>query len=474
LVQIDTTEERGTAGAVAAVAARFRAAGFPDSDIHVVGPSERKQNLVVRLRATAPTRRPLLLLAHADVVEARREDWSVEPFRFLERDGHYYGRGTTDMKDIAACWTSTLIELKKAGSPLARDIIFALTADEEGGDSNGVEWLVRNRRDLVDAEYCLNEGGGGQIHDGRYAVYNVQAAEKVYLSFRLEARDSGGHSALPKRENPIYRLASALGRLGSHQFPARLNEVTREYFNRMSRIETGEVAKDMDTVARASDETSSLRLDPERGALAPSRRAAPRLPPSAEDAIRRLSRLPYYNALVRTTCTATMLEGGHAENALPQMARAVVNCRLLPEDSPQEVQRTLAEVIGDPGVSVTALGKDDRGPASPLLPEVIAAVEGVAREMWPGVPVVPVMATGATDGRILRREGIPTYGLGAFENIEDNRAHGADERIGVKQFREELEFLSRVVRAVSSPAPSRPAPYPPATTASRPSRPERP
>ena len=465
LVGINTVEPRGTAEAVRAMAARFRAAGFAPGDLHQAGPNDRKQNLVVRLRGTGSAA-PILLLAHLDVVEARREDWSTDPFALLEKGGYYYGRGTTDMKDMAACWAAALLDMRRRGVVPARDVVLALTADEEGGGANGVDWLVRNRRDLIDAAFCLTEGGGGQIHEGRYRVYNVQAAEKVYVTFTLEATDAGGHSALPRPGNPISRLAAALDRLASLEFPVRLNEVTRGYFARMAAIEGGSIGLDMKrlvseaaAVAPASSSAPGAAsappaLRPPALSGPPQRRAEGPPSPDAADAARRLSRLPYYNALLRTTCTATRVEGGHAENALPQSAKAWVNCRLLPDDRPEDVEHALVEAVRDPQVAVRLAGAASPGPASPLLPEVVGAVERAVGGMWPGVPVVPVMLTGATDGRILRRAGIPTYGVGAFENIEDNRAHGRDERIGVRQFREERALLSALVTTLSG-APSR-------------------
>ncbi len=448
LVAINTVEPRGSTEAALAMAARFRAAGFPDEDIHLVGPLPHKQNLVVRLRGTRPELKPLLLLAHLDVVEARREDWSTDPFTLAEKDGYLYGRGTTDMKDMAACWVVTLLDMKRRGIRPQRDVVLALTADEEGGSANGVEWLVKTRRDLIEAAFCLTEGGGGQIHDGRYTVYTLQAAEKVYLTFRLEATDPGGHSALPRRGNPIVRLAAALGRLDSLQFPARLNEVTRSFFARMADVEGGSIGLDMRRLAEAPLPGAGGSSPPSTLLLRST------LPADAADAERRLSRQPYFNALLRTTCTATRIEGGHAENALPQRAIAWVNCRLLPDDSPDEVERALVEAIRDANVKVTRVGDPSQGPAAPLVPEVVQAVEDAVAEMWPHVIVVPTMLTGATDGRILRRAGIPPSGLGAFEDISDSRAHGRDERIGIRQFREERALLAAIVTRLSG-APSR-------------------
>jgi acetylornithine deacetylase/succinyl-diaminopimelate desuccinylase-like protein len=424
LIEINTTDSSGsTTQAAEAMAARLRDAGFPAEDVEVLGPNPRKGNLVARLRGTG-ARRPILLLAHSDVVEARREDWSVDPFVLLEKDGYLYGRGTTDMKDQAASWIANVILYRQEGFKPNRDLIVALTADEETGDSNGVQWLLAIHRDLIDAEYAFNEGGGGLIENGRYLQNNVQAAEKVYLSFRLEVKNAGGHSSVPPRDNAIYHLARGLARLADFDFPVRLNEVTRAFFERTARIETGQMAADMRALLAASPDAA---------------------------AIARLSRSPYYNALMRTTCVPTRLDGGHADNALPQTAGALVNCRLLPDESPVFVQQTLVRVLGDDQISVTPLNKPNQGPPSPLKPDVIGALEQVTESMWPGVPVIPVMGTGATDGRELRKAGIPCYGTsGLFEDVDDNRAHGRDERVGIKQFYEEREYLYRLIKTLAS------------------------
>jgi acetylornithine deacetylase/succinyl-diaminopimelate desuccinylase-like protein len=422
LVEINSTESSGgSTKAAEAMAARLLAGGYAAADVQVLGPNPRKQNLVARYRGTGAAR-PLLLLGHLDVVEARHEDWSLDPFILTERDGFFYGRGTSDMKDMDASWVANLLELKRLGYRPNRDIILALTADEEGGDSNGAEWLVRTHRELVDAELCLNEGGGGQMKNGRYVSNDVQAAEKVYQSFALEVHNKGGHSARPSKDNAIYRLAAGLTRLSAFDFPIRLNEVTRTYFERMSRVEQGEVARDMRAVATTPPDLAAAG---------------------------RLARQPYYNALLRTTCVPTLLEGGHAENALPQLARAVVNCRMLPDDTTANVMQALVREVGDSEVAVTPVGQAKPGPASPLSPALMRALDRITTEMWPGVPVVPVMGTGATDGKWFRMAGIATYGLGAFEDVDDSRAHGRDERMGVRQFYEGREFLYRLMRALT-------------------------
>jgi acetylornithine deacetylase/succinyl-diaminopimelate desuccinylase-like protein len=425
LVNINTTHAMGSTRAAEAMAKRLLDAGFPAADVRVLGPAPKNHNLVARYRGTG-AKRPLLLLAHLDVVEAKREDWSLDPFTFVEKDGYFYGRGTSDDKAMAAVWIATLIRFKKEGFKPDRDLIVALTDHEEGmGDANGVRWLLKNHHDLIDAEYCLNEGGGGRIKDGKYVLNEVQAAEKHYVNFRLEATNKGGHSSLPIPDNAIYQLAAALTKLAAFAFPVRLTEVTRAYFERTAVIVGGQEGGDMKTILASS------KLDP--------------------NAVERVTASPLHNATLRTTCVATMIEGGHAENALPQMARATVNCRLIPGEDPEGVRRTLERVIEDAAVTVTATTKDPGSPVSPLRPDVLQAIEGVTTQLWPGVPVVPIMSTGGTDGASLRTAGIPAYGVsGLFEDIDDIRWHGRDERVGVKQFDECREFLYRLVRELGS------------------------
>lgn len=424
LININTTDSVGsTTKAAEAMAARLKAAGFPPADIQVLGPHPRKGNLVARLRGTG-AKKPLLLLAHLDVVEAHREDWSIDPFKFLERDGYFYGRGTTDDKAMAAIWMANLIRFKQEGFKPDRDMIIALTADEEGGDYNGVKWLLESRRNLIDAEYCFNEGGGGLIKNGKYLLNEVQASEKVYLSFNLEVKNRGGHSSLPTKDNAIYHLAEGLTRLARFDFPVHLDEITRAYFLRSAALETGQIAADMKAVT---------------------------LTPPDPAAVARLSQVPLYNALMRTTWVATRLAGGHADNALPQTARAVVNCRILPGESPDEVEQTLIKVLADKQISVSRIEKPKFSPSSPLKPEIMKPIEQITEQMWPGVPVIPTMCTGGTDGLYFRNAGIPTYGIsGLFEDMDDVRAHGKDERIAMKSFFEGQEFLYRVVKSVSS------------------------
>jgi len=364
LIEINTTESVGsTTVAAEAMAARLRQAGFADKDVQVLGPNPRKGNLVARLPGSG-ARKPLLLLAHLDVVEARREDWSVDPFQFLEKDGYFYGRGTTDIKDGDAILTATLIRLKQEGFRPDRDLILALTADEEGGDSNGVRWLVENHRDLIDAAYCVNtDGGDFQIQNGKRRLTAIQASEKLSVHYLLEVKNRGGHSSLPRKDNAIYQLANALVRLEKLAFPVDLNEVTRAFFERDAALESGQVAADMKAVAHE---------------------------PPDPAAAGRLSASPYYNSLLRTTCVATRLDAGHANNALPQTARAVVNCRILPGESPEQARKSLAQVVGDPEIAVSYLGGEKAAafysamkpiPPSPLRPDPLAPMERVTSSL---------------------------------------------------------------------------------------------
>jgi acetylornithine deacetylase/succinyl-diaminopimelate desuccinylase-like protein len=427
LIEINTTDTPAgnVTTAATAMAARLRAAGFPEADVQVLGPDPRKHNLVARYRGTGG-RRPLLLLAHLDVVEAKREDWSVDPFKFLEKDGWFYGRGTRDDKGMASQSVANLIRLKDEGFKPDRDLILMLTADEEGGTFNGVDWLVKNHRDLIDAELAINEGGGGTMRKGKYLTNEVQASEKVYQDFKLEATNSGGHSSLPVKDNAIYHLSAALARLAAFDFPVQMNDVTRQYFERSAKVETDpKTAADMGAVAGP----------------APDLAAAARL--SAQ--------VPYWNSMMRTTCVATRLAGGHANNALPQLATANVNCRILPGVTPESIQAKLVELIADPKVAVSLVGIATPSKPSPLRPDVMNAVESITKAMFPGVVVVPVMSTGATDGLILRNADIPTYGIdGNFGDIDDVREHGRDERMGVKQYFEGLEFQYRLIKALAA------------------------
>jgi acetylornithine deacetylase/succinyl-diaminopimelate desuccinylase-like protein len=432
LVGVDTSSETGGTTATAnRLARRLRQAGFAAADVTVVGPTAAKQNLVARLRARGkPARKPLLLLGHLDVVQALQADWSFAPYRLTEKDGYFYGRGTADMKGQDAIWLATLLRCQRERLPLDRDIILALTADEERGASseNGVRWLIQHHPELIAAELALNEGGGGEVKLGHRRANDVQASEKGYLSFRLEVRDKGGHSSLPTKANAIVRLAEGLVRLGRHEFPARLDPVVRAYFERMAPLESGPLGTDMRVLAAT---------------------AAGAAPDPAATA--RLSALPFYNARLRTTCVPTRLEGGHADNALPQLAAALVNCRLLPGDTADGVRAAIVAAVADDQIDVKPIAALEAGPTGLPPADVLATVDRVSARHFPGVPVVPVMSAGATDGRFLRVAGTPTYGLsGLFGDVDDVRAHGRDERIAVQSFYEAQEFAFQLVRALAS------------------------
>jgi len=425
IVEIKSGYTTGSTTPVAkAVAARLEAAGFASSDIFVGGAIPTKANLVVRYHGTGAAK-PILLLAHTDVVEAKREDWSMDPFQFIEKDGYFYGRGTGDDKAQAAVWVANLIRYKREGFRPDRDIIVALTADEEGGGPyNGVEWLLKNHKELIDAEFCLNEGGWGEMSHGKRISNDIQVSEKYVLNFRLEVHNKGGHSSMPVPDNAIYHLAGALDRMSRFAFPLKTNDVTRVYFDRMSKIETGPLAADLALVAQGSPE-------------AMQRVAAASIA---------------WNATLRTTCVATQLEGGHALNALPQLAAANVNCRVLPEDSVDFVQSSFRRVVADDQVDVKLMSQFVESPSSPLRPDLLKAVNRVTDTLWPGVPSVPMMVMGATDGRYLRAADIPTYGVqGFFMDREDIRMHGRDERMGVQSFYEGQTFLYDLVKILAKP-----------------------
>ena len=405
------------------VAARFKAEGFPDSDIFVGGANPRKGNVVVRYHGSG-AQKPILLLAHIDVVEAKREDWTTDPFTFLEKDGFYYGRGTSDDKAQAAVWVANLIRYKREGYKPDRDLILALTADEEGGGPfNGVDWLLKNHRDLIDADFALNEGGRGEMLHGKRISNDIGLAEKTYADFRFEVRNAGGHSSRPVPDNAIYHLAAALTKLSAYNFPMQLNDVTKAYFEQMSKIETGAVAKTLLEVSEGSHE------------------AMEKLAASS----------PGYNSMLRTTCVATQLEGGHAPNALPQLAAANVNCRILPQDKVEDIFAALKKLTEGDQVTVSIKVNEGAAPPSPLRPDIMKAFSQITDTMWPGVVTLPSMSTGASDGRYLRAAGIPTYGIqGFFDERDGGRAHGRDERIPVQSFYEGQTFLYELVKKLSA------------------------
>ncbi len=432
LIEINTTDSVGNVSTASeAMAQRFRDAGFPESDLHLLGPNDRKKNLVVRLHGSGK-HKPVLLIGHLDVVEARREDWTTDPFQFVEKDGYYYGRGTQDMKDGDAIMTTTLIRFKKEGFVPDRDIILALTADEEGGTSNGVDWLLKNNRELVDAEFVLNHDGGGILAEhGKPQMMVVDASEKLYSDYQLTVTNHGGHSSLPVPDNAIYHLADGLARLERYQFRFELTNITRAYYERMAKVATGQRAADMLAILRN--------------------------PPDLE-AVARLSQDPIDNSTMHTTCVATRLSGGHANNALPQTAQANVNCRIVPGHSTEEIRQELEKVLADAKISVRELGglggvMNRRSFAPPpLRPDVFQPLENVVESMWPGLPVIPDMATGASDGVYTNAAGMPTYCVsGEAIDRDDIRAHGKDERIRADSFYRAVEFYYRFLKAITSP-----------------------
>jgi acetylornithine deacetylase/succinyl-diaminopimelate desuccinylase-like protein len=434
LIEINTTDSVGsTTVAAEAMRQRLLDAGFDPADAQVLGPNERKGNLVARFHGTG-AHKPLLIIGHIDVVEARREDWSTNPFEFVEKDGYWYGRGTQDMKVSDAAAITTFIRFKREGYRPDRDIILALTADEEGGKSNGVDWLLRNHRDLVDAEFALNPDGGGVTSvNGKPVNLDIEASEKLYADFQLTATNPGGHSSLPVPDNAIYHIADALARLERAPFPFERNEVTRTYFERRANLETGQLADDMRAIFRT---------------------------PSDEAAITRLSQDARFNSTIRTTCIATRLNAGHANNALPQLAQANVNCRILPGHSAEEIRQKLIAIFADPQVTVRFVDNSynvtDRAPDKtafpPILPkpEILRPLEHVTAEMWPGVPVIPDMETGASDSIYTIAAGIPTYGVnGVAIDQDDVRAHGRDERVRITAFYDGVEFMYRYLKELT-------------------------
>jgi acetylornithine deacetylase/succinyl-diaminopimelate desuccinylase-like protein len=436
LIEINTTDSIGsTTVAAQAMAQRLLDAGFPKTDVVVLGPNDRKGNMVAHYRGKPASKlRPLLIIGHLDVVEARRDDWTTDPFKFVEQDGYYYGRGTQDMKVDDAILITDFIRMRKEGFVPERDIILALTADEEGGKSNGVDWLLRNHRDLIDAEFALNPDSGGVSMDhGKPLAVEFEATEKLYADFQVLATNPGGHSSLPKPDNAIYHVADALGVVERSPFPFELNAVTREYFGQMAKIETGQNADDL--------------------------RAMLANPPDPA-AIERLSKDARYNSTMRTTCVATMLSGGHAPNALPQSAEANVNCRIFPGHSQEEIRLQLVQLFNDPKLSVryrsdtrelSDHGSDRKAMVPPpLRTDVMTSLRKVAAKLWPGAPVIPNMETGSSDSIYTMSAGIPSYGIsGIAVDRDDIRAHGKDERVKVESYYTGVEFYYLFLKALT-------------------------
>ena len=431
LIETNTTNSAGsTTIAAEAMAKRLLDAGFSQSDLQVLGPNPKKGNLVVRFRGTGE-RKPILFICHLDVVEARPEDWSFNPFQLTEKDGYYYGRGTEDIKDGDAALVTTLIRLKQEGFRPNRDIIVALTADEEGGAFNGVDWLVKNHRDLIDAEYVVNPDAGTlESNRGAPVSADIEATEKTYADFLLTVTNKGGHSSLPVPDNAIYRLADALEKIRQFQFPFELNAVTRAYFTAIAPRQTGQNASDIKAILQGTPDNAAAQ---------------------------RLSADPFFNAKMRTTCIATRLDAGHANNALPQSAKATINCRILPGHTRAEIQRKLVEILGDNQVKVQYINATDQIvdqapdtgslPPPPVNAELKAALERVIGEMWPDVPIIPVMESGASDSVYTMAAGIPSYGVTGFAiDHGDDRSHGQDERLPVKSFDNGVVFYYRLMK----------------------------
>jgi len=425
LVEINTTDSAGSCTEAAqALAARLKAGGLPAPDVQVIVPpgGPKKGNLVARYRGTG-AKKPIMLLGHLDVVEAKREDWERDPFKLVEENGYFYARGASDDKAMVAVFTANLIRYRREGYRPERDLIQVATCDEETIPSkfSGIVHLLKDHRDLIDAEFALNEGGNGLLDkNGNYQRMTIQAGEKVFQTYQLEVTNRGGHSSLPVKDNAITHLAGGLARLGAYDFPFKLSATTRAYFERMSGIETGQAAADMKAILRE--------------------------PPDPE-AIARLSAIPLNNSTFRTTCVATLLDAGHATNALPQRARATVNCRILPGESVAEVQQTLAKVLANDKIKITPTHEPTLSPPPPLTREIVGPVEAVSAQMWPGVPVVPTMLVAATDGRFTINAGIPTYGVnGMFRDLDGSGVHGLNERIRARSLYEGHEFLYRLVK----------------------------
>jgi acetylornithine deacetylase/succinyl-diaminopimelate desuccinylase-like protein len=424
LVEIDSSPTTGSCTRAAeAMLAHLRSAGYSEADAQVIVPEGRPDdgNLVAVLRGSS-AQRAMLLLAHIDVVDARREDWERDPFTLYEENGYFYGRGAADDKAMAAVWVDLMMRLRRENVRPRRSIKMALTCGEETSNRvNGVDHLIRNHRQWVQADFAINEGAGGILStDGRPLALNIQAGEKIHQVYTLTVRNPGGHSSRPPRENAIYRLSAALDRLSRHDFPIELTAVTRTFFERMAPIVGGEAGQAMAAIARN---------------------------PADAEAAAALAQDPSFNAMMRTTCVATQLDAGHAPNALPQRATATLSCRVLQGHTPEEIREALQRVVSDPEVAVDIVRRRDGSSPPPLTRQILGPVERTAARMWPGVPIVPIMIAGATDGRFLNTAGIPTYGMsGMFSVPGENNAHGLNEKIRVQSLYDGRDFLEAIVR----------------------------
>jgi acetylornithine deacetylase/succinyl-diaminopimelate desuccinylase-like protein len=430
LVEINTTLSSGSCTQAAeAMKARLSSAGYASTDLHIIVPPNRPKdgNLVAVLPGSDASAKAIMLLAHIDVVEAKREDWERDPFKLTEDAGYFYARGASDDKAMAAVFTDSMVRFKEEGYRPKRTIKLVLTCGEETpNEFNGVKYLIERHRALIDAGFALNEGGGGRLDGatGKYLYNGVQAGEKLYQDFTLEAVNQGGHSSRPTPDNAIYQLAAALAKIQAFEFPIELNDATRGYFEKFGAIVGGAQGADMKAVAANRDPA----------------------------AVARLKKDPSVNSSLHTTCVTTRIEGGHANNALPQRVTANVNCRIFPGHPSEEIRQALIKVIADPGVKVAFESEPEKaGPPPKLTPEILGPIEKLTADMFPGVPIVPAQAAGATDGRFLTPVGIPTYGVsGMFSDGATTNAHGLNERIRVQSLLEGREFLHRLAKMYAS------------------------
>ncbi len=427
LIEINSTHAHGSTAPAQAIAKRLLDAGYPAADVQVLAPADHptKGNVVVRVHGKG-LGKPILFNGHLDVVEALPQDWTVDPFKLTEKDGYFYGRGTSDMKGDDAAMLTALIRMKKEGFVPDRDIIVAFTADEEAeGDANGVDYLLSKHPDLVNAEVAFNpDSGGGGLKDGKPIYYGVQTSEKLYATYIFETENKGGHSSEPRPDNAIYELARALLKVEAYHFPVRTTDTTRGYFAQMAKLETGQVRADMLAVAQPAPDLAAAE---------------------------RLSQNVGNNALLRTTCVATLLKGGDAENALPSRAQAAIQCRLIPGDAVDQIQAKLTEVAADPALKVSLSAPVKPSGESKPTPQIMGRYEAVVHSMYPGLPVIPWMDAGASDSVYTRAAGIPSYGSSSiFGDVDDVRAHGRDERVGIDDYYRGVEFTYRLMKAMSA------------------------